>query len=191
MMNLFADTSNWNLIVLLEKDNKIIDSYIKRGTKKVSDIMVDSIKELLSKNKISIKDIKNVYITKGPGSYTGVRIALTMARTLKTLDDKYQIYTIDSLLYQAGKKNVISVLDARGKKVYVGVYENGHIIQEPEIIETSKLVDVEEKYDGYEIKQDYQDMNFEKNFLELKDEFELVNKVDDLKPIYLKDAIQN
>lgn len=190
-MNLFVDTSNWNLIILLEQDDKIVDSFIKKGTKKVSDIMVDSIKKLLKKNNITIKDIKRIYVTTGPGSYTGVRIALTMARTLKTLDNSYEVFTIDSLLYQAGMNKAISILDARGKKDYIAVYENGISVLEPDIVLQSEVSKTEKMYPDFKVVKDYEGLDFEKNYLGLKPKFTLVDNVEDLKPIYLKDAIQN
>jgi len=187
-MNLFIDTTNWNLIILLEKDGQVIDSVIKRNTKKVSDIFISSLNELLSKHQLTLREIEKLYVTTGPGSYTGVRIGLLFVKTLKTIDDHYQTYVINSLAYQAGLAKVVSILDARGQKFFVGVYENGKPLIEEQLMTQTELDTLKAKY-LFPIVADYQDLDFAKNFLELKENFELINDYKNLLPVYLKKPV--
>jgi len=187
-MNLFIDTTNWNLIILLEKDGQIVDSVIKRDTKKVSDIFISSLNEFLSKHQLTLKEIENLYVTTGPGSYTGVRIGLLFVKTLKTIDDHYQTYVINSLAYQAGLEKVISVLDARGQKFFVGVYENGKPLIEEQLVTQEELDAIKAKYQ-FNVVADYQELDFAKNFLALKDSFELIKDYKNLLPLYLKKPV--
>ncbi|ATG97590.1 tRNA (adenosine(37)-N6)-threonylcarbamoyltransferase complex dimerization subunit type 1 TsaB [Mesoplasma lactucae] len=191
-MNLFIDTSNWNLILILEKDNKIIDQFVLKDTKKVSDVFIPNLQEMLKKNNLTIHDITNLYVTTGPGSYTGERVGLTMVKTLKTLNVKYNVYVINSLLYQAGMNKKISLLDARGKKYYLGIYDNA----EPQVQE--QLISIEdldkeylnnEAWSSYQVVKDYQDLDFSANYLALKPKFELIENPELLKPTYLKNFI--
>ena len=63
-------------------------------------------------------------ITLGPGSYTGERVALTIAKTLSVISSVH-IKTVERLRLMQGYKNVLSVIDARSQKVFVCAYENG------------------------------------------------------------------
>ncbi len=62
------------------------NNYINKelATKKnISEIFIFEIEKFLNKSKINIKKIKSIYVVTGPGSFTGVRSALTFAKSLK------------------------------------------------------------------------------------------------------------
>ncbi len=84
MNTLFIDTSNNKEIsVELEIDDKkdflvrIVDAW------KVQ-IVLPMIYEILEKNKITMKDINSIRVNLGPGSFTGLRVGVTIANTLGT-----------------------------------------------------------------------------------------------------------
>ena len=76
-------------------------------------------------------------ITIGPGSYTGQRVALTIAKTLATISN-IKIKAVSSLHGYVGSDKAISVIDARSKKVFVGVYDNNKKIIDDQIISQMK-----------------------------------------------------
>ncbi|WP_031543334.1 tRNA (adenosine(37)-N6)-threonylcarbamoyltransferase complex dimerization subunit type 1 TsaB [Mesoplasma photuris] len=188
-MNLFIDTSNWNFVIILEKNNQIIDKKIILNTKKISDIAMDEISNLLNQNSLTIKNIENIYVTKGPGSYTGVRIGLTIAKTLKSIDKKYNIFLISSLKYQAMNEKVISIFDARGNKSYIGIYDQGISVIEETILSNEDIQNIVDQYSDFEIIKDYVNFDFVQAYLKVKDSFDEVKNVDDINPVYIKNFI--
>ncbi|MCL8213733.1 hypothetical protein LD119_00683 [Mesoplasma sp. JKS002660] len=187
-MNLFIDTSNWNLILILEQDNLILDQVVVRNTKKVSDLLLVNIQSLFAKNQLTIQDIKRFYLTTGPGSYTGERVGLTFVKTLKVINPTYEVYLINSLAYQAGKGKKVSLLDARGGKFYLGIYDNQQPLVAEQVIATDGLTKLlaTEVYQDFQVVQDYQDCDFSQHYLTLKPNFQLTNDLELLTPTYLK-----
>ncbi|QBQ07398.1 tRNA threonylcarbamoyladenosine biosynthesis protein TsaB [Spiroplasma gladiatoris] len=188
-MNLFIDTSNNTLVLILEKDNIVIDNLILTNQTKISDIALENISHLLKKHNLSLNKIDKFYITKGPGSYTGVRVAITIVKTLKTVNDKFRVYTISSLAYQAGKLDCVSLLDAKGDKYYVGVYSNKKTLVVDQILPKDYLGDFCKAFKNFTIIKDYHELDFVQNYLDLKDNFELIENVDNIEPLYIKNFI--
>ena len=82
---------------------------------------------LLKETNLDYKDIDRVIITKGPGSYTGIRIAMTIAKVLCSQMHK-ELYTISTMQLYAGiEKQANVILDARSQRAYVAHVEDGQI----------------------------------------------------------------
>jgi tRNA threonylcarbamoyladenosine biosynthesis protein TsaB len=69
-------------------------------------------------------DIDQCVITDGPGSYTGVRIAMTVAKVMCAMRS-LPLYTLGTLQLYAGRETCTVLLDARGKRAYAASFENG------------------------------------------------------------------
>jgi tRNA threonylcarbamoyladenosine biosynthesis protein TsaB len=86
------------------------------------------IQELLSEAKITSNDIGAVAVSKGPGSYTGLRIGVSAAKGMCFAIDKplISIETLKSLAYSISveKGLIIPMLDARRMEVYFAVYNS-------------------------------------------------------------------
>ncbi|WP_338972615.1 tRNA (adenosine(37)-N6)-threonylcarbamoyltransferase complex dimerization subunit type 1 TsaB [Spiroplasma endosymbiont of Panorpa germanica] len=188
-MELFVDTCNGNLVILLIEDNKVIDQILLKNQNRISDIYQDNLDDILKRNNTTLKEIKAIYLTKGPGSYTGVRIGLTMAKTLFCIDDSIKIWTISSLQFQAGLGKVVSKLDARSQKWYFGVYQDGKPIIEDQILPIDTANQIESGFEDFKIVVDQVGVDYQKNFLDLKIFFQLVKKSDKLNPNYIKNFI--
>ncbi|AHI52544.1 tRNA (adenosine(37)-N6)-threonylcarbamoyltransferase complex dimerization subunit type 1 TsaB [Spiroplasma culicicola] len=188
-MNLFIDTSNNKLIIILEQNNQIIDHLFLDNQTRISDIALEKLHDFLKQNNLTIKDIKDFYLTVGPGSYTGVRVAVTIIKTLKTIDNSINVYTISSLAFQAGAKSAISLLDARGNKFYMGIYKNKECIIVDQLIPTDYLENFTDEFQGFDVLKDYNGIDFNENFLNLKANFKLVNDIEEIEPQYIKHFI--
>ena len=115
MLNLILDTSTKYLYIGLVQDETILEEKIFEGSKNHAGNSVYQIDLLLKEHNLSISDINNVYCGYGPGSYTGVRISVTIAKMLASFA-KINLYGVSSL-YLAGSgydnKNVAVMFDAR------------------------------------------------------------------------------
>jgi tRNA threonylcarbamoyladenosine biosynthesis protein TsaB len=87
-----------------------------------------SIHQLLTKCKQKQKNIGHIYISIGPGSFTGLRIAVTLAKTMH-LANKTKIVSVDTLDVIAQNANgidadrIATILDAKRGQFFIAVYE--------------------------------------------------------------------
>ena len=144
MKAIVMDTSNTYLVIALYENDKCIDKYQENGNKRQSEYALTYLNEMLTKNNIDMLDVEQMIITIGPGSYTGQRVALTIAKTLAAIS-KIKIKAVSSLHGYAGKNKAISVIDARSNKIFVGVYDNNHSIIYPNISPSSSKTRIDEK----------------------------------------------
>ena len=92
MLTLCIDTAYKYLTCALIQDNHIIGSYCKECFKKQSEEVFLALDETFKQANVERKDIDSICISEGPGSYTGVRIAMTIAKTIGELL-KIDVYT--------------------------------------------------------------------------------------------------
>lgn len=115
MNSLIIDTSTKYLYIGLVQDDKILAERIFEGSKNHAGNSVYQIDLLLKEHNLKTSDLDNVYCGYGPGSYTGVRISVTIAKMLASFSN-INLYGISSL-YLAGSgydnKNVAVMFDAR------------------------------------------------------------------------------
>ena len=82
MNTLFIDTSsNKEVMVGLRVDGKRYDEREKIGVKKAQ-VVLPLIDKLLKKHKLSLKDINEIEVNTGPGSFTGLRVGISIANAL-------------------------------------------------------------------------------------------------------------
>lgn len=123
MFEVLLDSSSKFLSVGLAKDGKVIDRIFYEAWQRQSEMMTSELETILKRNNVQNKDIDAVVVGIGPGSYTGVRIAVTIGKTL-AYALKTKIYAISSLsLLKDQQKPTICVFNARSGRSYVGVYE--------------------------------------------------------------------
>ena len=99
MYTILLDSSNTSLTVGLAKDGALLESISYEAWQTQSEHMIPELDSLLKKYNAQRKDIKDVVVAIGPGSYTGVRIAITIAKTIATALG-VDVYTISSLRCQ-------------------------------------------------------------------------------------------
>lgn len=68
-------------LLLLDKE-RIVDTLIWHAHRQLSDTLLIKIEELLSRNGCQLSDVTGVIAYEGPGSFTGLRIGLSVANTL-------------------------------------------------------------------------------------------------------------
>ncbi len=133
MKTLVLDTAWKNLVIALFEDDQLLAGYTQEAFKRQSETLFVALKGVLKKVGCTLKDLDQVIITNGPGSYTGLRMALTTAKILGT-QAPIRVGTLTTFQLYAGiapKANVL--LDARGNRAYVAHVENGQV-QEMDIL---------------------------------------------------------
>jgi tRNA threonylcarbamoyladenosine biosynthesis protein TsaB len=109
-----------------------------------SEKLFEAIERILTEAKTSLKDLEAVAVGVGPGSFTGLRVGVTCAKTL-AYANKTQLLGISSLELVAAnvesETRPIGVLqDARRGRVYMATYQKGKVIQKPRIVHTGDLL---------------------------------------------------
>lgn len=189
MITLCMDTSHTWLVIGLIKDDQVIGKVQEKCWKKQSEELFPRLTALMNDCHLQPEDIDQIVISKGPGSYTGVRIAMTVAKVFCAMADK-PIYTVSTLLLYAGKKNCRVVTDARGKRVYICLFFDGKALEEERAVEIENLEigDVNIVGDGALVGRQDEWPDIVDNFLELKDEWEKHDNVHLVVPEYLKSS---
>lgn len=80
-MILIIDTTQKECLVAI-KTEKISDEIKWQWQKDTGTEVLENIEKLLKKTKKSLKDIKSILVNRGPGSFTGTRVGITVANTL-------------------------------------------------------------------------------------------------------------
>ena len=125
MKYLFVDSATATLVVAIIIDGKVRYLFNEEAGKDMSVIIMPKIKEAFDSCNIKPKDIDKIFVTTGPGSFTGIRVGLTAMKTMAwTL--KIPIVPISSLEVIASgtpSDNNIALIDARRGYVYAGIYD--------------------------------------------------------------------
>ena len=193
MIELLLDSSNVDLSVGIAKDGKLLDYTSYEAWQCQSEYMIQEIDKLLTKHNVTKDDIGGVIVNIGPGSYTGIRISLTIAK-VTCLALNVPLYALSSLrALQKDKEPSICLMNARSNRSYVGVYAEDVILKDgimtndevKEYIASHKeyVVCGDTKYlgiDGYK-------NNIIEEMLLLKDKAIKYEDSLGVKPLYLKD----
>lgn len=194
MLKLLMDTSNQYLLVALYKDAQCLDMVLTQGSKRQSEDAIPTLEKMLRKQELELLDIDEMIITRGPGSYTGVRVAMTIAKTLSVLGQT-RFKVLSSLQAYAGLDRCISVIDARSHKVFVCVYSQGEALMDEQIIDIDDFKTLRESYPDFKVvgQSDVvgylsQSVDLAKNMYDLSLEADYVENMDTLVPVYLKNV---
>lgn len=127
MIILGIDTSNDTLGVSIWRDNKVIGEFVTNLKKNHSVRLLPAIAELMKECDVTPQALTKIAIAEGPGSYTGLRIGVTVAKTM-AWDLQIPLVGVSSLALMAQNGRffdglIIPVMDARRGNVYAGVYK--------------------------------------------------------------------
>jgi len=142
MYTLFIDTHSEFITVALLNDNKVFLSE-KESNQSHSIYLVPMINELMVDNNISFKDIKNVVAVNGPGSFTGIRIGLSVVKTI-SYSLNIPVYLVSSLEAQLVSSSLNSdkmavISDSKGYYISVFDKNNNEVIPEVYMEEIDEL----------------------------------------------------
>lgn len=105
MITLRIDTTDRaQVVVELVKDGELID-VLQQTAPFGSQVLLPSIEQLLTKNKLGVYDITKVEVNRGPGSYTGTRIGVAVANTISWALGLRDTKQLDQPIYQNDQYN--------------------------------------------------------------------------------------
>jgi len=125
------ETATKNCSVSLAKNGEVLAiKELNNGNYSHAEVLHPFIETIIKESNLSFKDIDAVAVSKGPGSYTGLRIGVSAAKGLCFAFDKplISIDTLTSLSYSISIEDgvIVTMLDARRMEVYASVYNHYH-----------------------------------------------------------------
>ncbi len=194
MYSVILDSSNVDLLVAIAEDDKLIDVTCYEAWQRQSEMMVVELEKIFKKNNIDKSNIKDILCGIGPGSYTGVRISLTIAKTA-SFALNIPVYPISSLrMLRDGDKPSICLINARSKRSYIGVYEGKDIILKDTIFTNDEVLDYIKNHPDYSVCGDTEYLGIKGHRSNAAIEMIAIKKYTEpmldtlgLKPVYLKD----
>ena len=125
------DTSSKALTLAILEDETLLAQMTLNIKKNHSITLMPAIDFLMNSLDMKPTDLDRIAVAQGPGSYTGLRIAVATAKTLAhTL--KIELVGVSSLLALVPEQVeglVIPVMDARRNNVYAGFYQSGQSVR--------------------------------------------------------------
>ena len=193
MITVLLDSSNTNLSVGVAKDNLLLECISYEAWQRQSEYMILELDKLFNKYGINRNDISDVIVAKGPGSYTGVRIAITIAKTIATALDA-KLYAVSSLrVLKDHAKPSICLINALSGRSYIGVYQDTKTILEDQIMKNEDVLKYIEEHPDYSVCGETKYLGIEgvvsnniEEMLSLKESLDSLNPLS-LKPVYMKE----
>lgn len=159
MISMFIDTSLSDVSIGLIKDGKLLSKINNNIPGEHSIYVTKYVDDILKENNLSPKDVDEIIVVNGPGSFTGIRIGVTIAKMFAYLQN-IRIVTITSLQARVigmKSKYLISKIDAKHDNYYIGLYDENynkivekfaHITEIEEIIKeySPEVVDIDKEY---------------------------------------------
>ena len=131
-MKLLAfDTSNQALSLAILEDEQVLAQTTLNIKKNHSITLMPAIDFLMNSLDMKPTDLDRIVVAQGPGSYTGLRIAVATAKTLAhTLKiELVGVSSLQALVPEQAEGLVIPVMDARRNNVYAGFYQSGQAVR--------------------------------------------------------------
>ena len=188
-------TLNTEIAILDLKAKKILAEKSWRSESNEAETLLPEILKLLIKSKLKFKDLEKVIVIKGPGSFTGLRVGITIANIIASLL-KIPVEGVDTFTFLersfpkeiTEKKDAVLILFAGRKEVYLKSTPPAAPQDKPELTKLEE-VDLSKKFYG-ELRPD-QDIPHEskrlplgKTILNLKQKD--LKKEKFINPVYIK-----
>lgn len=147
MYSLFIDTHS-SLITVALTNGKVVYMKEKESNLSHSKLLLPMIKDLMNEKKVNFKHLEEIIVVNGPGSFTGIRIGLSVAKTIAYALN-IRIKTISSLtayLVSNNLDNKIAIIK-ENKGYYISAFD----INNKSILEEKYVTDISEYKDKYNV----------------------------------------
>lgn len=193
MKILMIDTATENLYVRFFDDieKKTFFSKEMMTHNNHSENLLTVIEEGLKLNNIKLKDFNKIIVGEGPGSYTGLRVAMVVAK-MASYTLNIPLYTISSLTYVGSgylnnlNENILISIKAKKGHSYIKVYEKetNRVLVEDIFLTDEEKEKIVSQYSAYVVNES----NYKLNEEIINRYAVLVDNVHELTPNYLRKA---
>lgn len=162
MRILYIDTSSSYLYTAIVEDNKLLGEVKEEFGQSLSEVALPKIVSVFIENNIKPEQIDKIIVVNGPGSFTGIRIGITIAKVY-SWSLNIPITTITSLeaMMLSNEKNAykVPVIDARRQYVFGAIYDsNNRQILKPQHIKIEDLKQEMASLDNYVVITNNEDL---------------------------------
>lgn len=130
MIVLSIDSASKVATAALLDENNLIAEYTINNKMEHSTLIMDMVDKLLSDSNLSIDDIDGFIVSKGPGSFTGLRIGMATVKGLSFGTNKpyVSISSLDALAYSLVSFDgiICPIMDALRDSVYTCLYKSNN-----------------------------------------------------------------
>lgn len=144
MKILYIDTSTDYLYTGIVSDNILLAEVKQKFSHDLSKYALYEISEMLKKVNINPTEVDKIIVVNGPGSFTGIRVGMTIAKIYAyTLKKKIiSISSLDAMQISISSNNlIVPVIDARRGFVYAGIYQDNKELLKKQYIKFEDLLD--------------------------------------------------
>ena len=144
MKILYIDTSTDYLYTGIVSDNILLAEVKQKFSHDLSKYALYEISEMLKKVNINPIEVDKIIVVNGPGSFTGIRVGMTIAKIYAyTLKKKIiSISSLDAMQISTSSNNlIVPVIDARRGFVYAGIYQDNKELLKKQYIKFEDLLD--------------------------------------------------
>lgn len=126
MLSLILDSATKRMYIALVLDDQVLYEKYYDGANDHAQNIVSGVELALKETGFQVADLNKIVVGVGPGSYTGVRMAVTVGKMLASLK-KIPLYSISTLaLMASGTKGlVLAGIDARHGNAFAGIFKDG------------------------------------------------------------------
>jgi len=140
LKRLVIDSATKYLYVALFDGYDCVGKYYEMGVNNHSVVLMPQIEKILTDNEVMVKDLDEIYVGIGPGSYTGLRVGVVIAKMFGW-NNNIPVFTVSSLALMASSSTeeglVLPEIDARRGNSFLGLYDicDGYLtIQDEEVL---------------------------------------------------------
>ena len=154
MRYLYIDTSSSYLYTAIVENEKLLSEIKEEFGQSLSEVALPKIASMFEKTNLEAKDINKIIVVDGPGSFTGIRIGITIAKVYAwSLNIPITTITsLEAMALSSDKESVhVPMINARRGYVYTAIYDKDYNeLLKPQHMKLEDLLKELEKINEYE-----------------------------------------
>lgn len=155
MRYLYIDTSSNFLSTGIVENDKLVVEVKEELGRSLSEVALPKIAGMFEKANLKAKDIDKIIVVNGPGSFTGIRIGITIAKIYAwSLNIPISVITsLEAMALSVEDDNIkVPIINDRRGFAYSAIYDNdGREVLQPQLIEISSIQEMLKDCDNYTI----------------------------------------
>lgn len=154
MRYLYIDTSSSYLYTAIVENGKLLSEIKEEFGQSLSEVALPKIASMFEKTNLEAKDIDKIIVVDGPGSFTGIRIGITIAKVYAwSLNIPITTITsLEAMALSSDEETVhVPMINARRGYVYTAIYDKDYNeLLKPQHMKLEDLLKELEKINEYE-----------------------------------------